>query len=65
MGMSEGKAGGHVYNPPVSVIFFGIFVGADWFTIPKMGGLRHLILKWRYVNVPYVWPYFVRIFPEI
>ena len=21
--------------------------------------------RWRYVNVPYVWPYFVGIFPEI
>ena len=23
------------------------------------------ILNWRYVNVPYFWPYFVGIFPEI
>jgi len=23
------------------------------------------ILKWRYVNVPYFWPYFLGIFPEI
>ena len=36
----------------------------------KMGetnfnGRSYRILKWRYVNVPYFWPYFLGIFPEI
>ena len=50
---------------------------SDWIIIPtKMGNQIHvpnsmvtMVIpgsnRWRYVNVPYVWPYFLGIFPEI
>ena len=40
------------------------FHGISILRFPKING-NFRILKWRYVNVPYFWPYFAGIFPYI